>query len=64
VIATSDDWVDIDALKGVLGNLALTPMNAPSSELTERLRAGTAENYEPYLREILSQRDKMRALCA
>ncbi len=64
MIATSDDWVDIDALKGVLGNLALTPMYAPASELTERLRAGTAEDYEPYLREIFSQRDKLRALCA
>lgn len=52
------------ALKGVLGNLALSPMYAPASELTERLRAGTVEDYEPYLREIFSQRDKLRALCA
>ena len=50
------------ALKGVLGNLSLTPLYAPTSELTELLRAGTAVGYEPYLQEILSQREKLRAI--
>ena len=52
------------ALKGVLGNLSLTPLYVPTSELTELLRAGTAAGYEPYLQEILSQREKLKALCA
>ena len=52
------------ALKGVLGNLSLTPLYAPTSELTELLRAGTIAGYEPYLQEILSQREKLNALCA
>ena len=51
------------ALKGVLGNLSLTTLYTPTSELTERLRAGTATVYEPYLQEILSQREKLKALC-
>ena len=52
------------ALKGVLGNLALTPLYTPASELTELLRAGTAADYEPYLQEIRTQREKLKALCA
>ena len=40
------------ALKGVLGNLALTPLYTPVSELTEALRARSASDYTPYLEQI------------
>ena len=52
------------ALKGVLGNLALTPMYTPASKLTELLRTGTEADYAPYLQEIRSQREKLKAICA
>ena len=52
------------ALKGVLGNLALTPLYTPASEMTELLRAGTATDYEPYLQMIRAQREKLKAICA
>ena len=50
------------ALKRVLGNLALTPIYTPVSELTELLRRETAGDYQAYLTEILAQRDKLKAL--
>ena len=40
------------ALKGVLGNLALTPLYLKVCELTELLRAETSTDYEPLLSEI------------
>ncbi len=49
-------------LKGVLGNLALTPMYDPAAEMTELLRAHTDMDYTPYLEKILSERDKLAAL--
>ena len=49
-------------LKGVLGNLALTPMYDPAAEVTELLRAHTDMDYTPYLEKILSERDKLAAL--
>lgn len=51
------------ALKGVLGNLALTPIYAPASEMTELLRAGSEADYPALLAGILEQRDKLKALC-
>ncbi|MBR2532985.1 MAG: Hpt domain-containing protein [Lachnospiraceae bacterium] len=36
------------ALKGVYGNLSLTPLFEPVSELTEILRAGTLEGAQEY----------------
>ena len=50
------------ALKGVLGNLSLTPLYEPTSTLTELLRAGKEGDYEGLLAEILTQRDKLTAL--
>lgn len=52
------------ALKGVLGNLALTPIFSPASELTELLRAREPGDYSALAAEIAEQRDKLRALCA
>ena len=51
------------ALKGVTGNLALTPIDQPVREITEFLRSRTDMDYGPLLAEILSQRDTLRELC-
>ena len=52
------------ALKGMLGNLALTPVSRPASELTELLRSETGDETEarPLLEEILTQRAKLLQL--
>lgn len=43
-------------LKGVLGNLALTPLYKPVYDITELLRAGTDTDYAPLLSEIREKR--------
>ena len=50
------------ALKGVLANLALTPLTEPVSELTERLRVRSPGDYRGNVREILALRDELAAL--
>ena len=50
------------ALKGVLGNLALTPLYERASELTELLRADEETDYKTLLDDILRQRDALAAL--
>ncbi len=50
------------ALKGVLGNLSLTPIYNPTNEITELLREGKEMDYEPLLKEILGQRDKLKEI--
>lgn len=51
------------ALKGVLGNLALTPIYEPMSEMTELLRAKNADaDYLSYYTEMKGQLDKLKAL--
>ena len=50
------------ALKGVLGNLFLTPVYEPVSEITELLRAKQDTDYAPLLDRILEQRDRLAAL--
>lgn len=52
------------ALKGVLGNLSLTPMYQVSVEITELLRARTEMDYTPLLQELLTKRDTLGAMCA
>ena len=52
------------ALKGVLGNLSLTPIYTPVSEMTEQLRAHAQADYSAGLDEILRQRELLRQLCA
>ena len=51
------------ALKGVTGNLALTPIDRPIREMTECLRGRTDMDYRPLLSEILDQRAALLALC-
>ena len=50
------------ALKGVLGNLALTPVYNPLAEMTELLRAGKSEDYVTMYKPILELRNKLLAL--
>jgi HPt (histidine-containing phosphotransfer) domain-containing protein len=50
------------ALKGVLGNLSLTPVCEPVMEITEHLRSRTQMDYEPLLTEIMKQKDALSAM--
>ena len=50
------------ALKGVLGNLALTPIYNPLAEMTELLRAGKAADYVTMYKPILELRNKLLAM--
>ena len=50
------------ALKGVLGNLSLTPLFQPVQEITELLRAETQMDYSDLLATILAKRDEFLAL--
>ena len=43
------------ALKGMYGNLALTPVFAPVNEMTELLRSRTAADYGPLIEEAQKQ---------
>ena len=49
-------------LKGVLGNLALTPVYDPVCEMTELLRAKKEADYVSYLETILKEKEKLAAL--
>lgn len=50
------------SLKGVLGNLSLTPMYKVCSEMTELLRARTDTDYSQYISELLRLRGELSAL--
>ena len=50
------------ALKGVMGNLALTPLYAPVSEMTELLRTRADADYAPLMAEAMARFDELRAL--
>ena len=50
------------ALKGMLGNLALTPLAEPASEMTELLRGGKDADYTGLYETIREQREKLLAL--
>ena len=50
------------AIKGSTGNLALTPIFAPISEITELLRARKQTEYGPLIAEILSGRDELERI--
>ncbi len=51
------------ALKGVLGNLSLTPMYQKSEEITELLRNRTEMDYTPLITELLTMKAELEALC-
>ncbi len=50
------------ALKGVLGNLSLTPLYDTVSEMTELLRADKDADYPALLGEVLKKRGELKAL--
>ena len=50
------------ALKGMLGNVALTPLFQPASEMTELARAGTAADYAALWETISARRSELRTL--
>ncbi|MBR1639336.1 MAG: Hpt domain-containing protein [Treponema sp.] len=50
------------ALKGVIGNLSLTPMYDKICEMTELLRARQDVDYLPMYEEIKASREKLLAL--
>ena len=52
------------SLKGVYGNLSLTPLFVPVSELTEILRAGSMAGVEPLLEAYLDAFQKLQELAA
>ena len=52
------------ALKGVLGNLSLTPIYTPVVEITELLRSNTDMDYKSLLGTILEKKDELGRLCA
>ena len=50
------------SLKGVLANLALTPILDPVSRLTELFRHKEEGDYEGLLRTVLAERDRLLSL--
>lgn len=50
-------------LKGSTGNLALTPIFAPVSEITELLRAKTETDYSELITKIREGRDGLAEIC-
>lgn len=50
------------ALKGVLANLSLTPMQNLASEMCELFRSRTQMDYAPMLAQLLAKREELAAL--
>lgn len=50
------------ALKGVTGNLALTPIDTPIREITELLRSRTEMDYTVLLTEIITKKNELTEL--
>ena len=50
------------ALKGVLGNLSLTPILEPVTEITELLRSRADADYEEILSRILTKKSELDSL--
>ena len=51
------------SLKGVAGNLSLTPIFEPVSEMTELLRSRTDTDYSELMEKVLTARDELEKLC-
>ena len=47
------------ALKGMMANLALTPILQPVEKITELLRGRTKMDYTPLVEEIMQQRSRL-----
>ena len=64
-VAAGDTKAGFEAahmLKGILANLAITPILTPASELCEMLRSGTPGDYDAYVKLILEKRDELKAM--
>ena len=64
-IATNDLKAGFEAahaLKGVLANLAITPILEPVMEITELLRAETQMDYAPLMEQITAEKARFDAL--
>ncbi len=51
------------ALKGVLGNLSLTPLYEKVSTITEHLRSRTDMDYSELIKQLEDERDRLAKLC-
>lgn len=54
-----DAFEHAHALKGVLGNMGLTPMYDEACLIVEPLRAGGREGVDGYYRTLMEQREKL-----
>ena len=63
-LATKKAFDAAHALKGVLGNLSLTPIYTPVAEITELFRRETDMDYKSRLDTILEKKDELDKLCA
>ncbi|WP_051208888.1 Hpt domain-containing protein [Butyrivibrio sp. WCD3002] len=52
----------VHALKGVIGNLSLTPLYETINVITEHLRAREDMDYKPLYDKLISQRDAIKNL--
>ncbi len=53
---------NVHALKGVIGNLSLTPLYKTIEEITEHLRAKEDVDYTSLYDKLISQRDEIKNL--
>jgi HPt (histidine-containing phosphotransfer) domain-containing protein len=51
------------SLKGILGNLSLTPLYEPICAMTEKLRAREQADYQTPMKEILRLREELGKIC-
>lgn len=51
------------ALKGVLGNLSLTPLYTPMVEITELLRNKSEADYAQKVASVLELKEQLKGLC-
>jgi HPt (histidine-containing phosphotransfer) domain-containing protein len=52
----------VHALKGVIGNLALTPLYETICEMTEHLRNKEEIDYKPLYNKLIEQRNQVKEL--
>ncbi|MCR5451027.1 MAG: Hpt domain-containing protein [Lachnospiraceae bacterium] len=50
------------AIKGVLGNLALTPIYEPAGEMTELLRTRTEMDYTQLYNKVMEERSRLLSM--
>ncbi len=57
-----DAFETVHALKGVIGNLALTPLYETICEVTEHLRSREEIDYKPLYDKLIEQRNQLKEL--